>query len=145
MNLRTIARQLPLRFAAGSYVLNSGLSKWDADDVTAKQLQDFAVGTYPFLGKLDPRTFAKLLAAGELALGAAVLVLPGALAGAGLVAFSAGLIGLYLRTPGMRREGSVRPTEQGIPLAKDIWLLGIGTSLVIDDLVAKNGTKGKRS
>jgi hypothetical protein len=140
MNLRAIARQLPLRLAAGSYVLNSGLSTWDADEVTAKQLQDFAVGTYPFLAKLDPRTFAKLLAAGELALGAAVLLLPGAIAGAGLAAFSAGLIGLYLRTPGMRQEGSLRPTEQGIPLAKDVWLLGIGTSLIVDDLL-----EGRRS
>ena len=33
MNLHTIARRLPLRLAAGSYVLNSGLSTWDADDV----------------------------------------------------------------------------------------------------------------
>lgn len=37
MNLRRKARQLPLRLAAGSYVLNSGLSKWNADETTAKQ------------------------------------------------------------------------------------------------------------
>lgn len=144
MNLRTIARQLPLRLTAGSYVLNSGLSKWDADDVTAKQLQDFAVGTYPFVAKLGPRTFARLLAAGELALGAAVLVLPGALAGAGrrLLRRADRPLPAHPRdAPG----GSVRPTERGIALAKDIWLLGIGTSLVVDDLVAKNRTEGKRS
>jgi hypothetical protein len=60
---------------------------------------------------------------------------PAGVAGAALTVFSAGLIGLYLRTPGMRREGSLRPTEQGIPLAKDVWLAAIGASLTIDDLV----------
>ena len=138
MKLGKVARQLPLRLAAGSYVINSGLSKWGADEAAAKQLRDFAAGTYPFLARLEPRDFVKLLAAGELALGAAVLVLPGTVAGTGLAAFSAGLLGLYLRTPGMRQEGSLRPTEQGIALAKDIWLLGIGAALVADDLVLED-------
>jgi hypothetical protein len=59
---------------------------------------------------------------------------PGLLAGAGLTAFSAGLLGLYLRTPGMREEGSLRPTQQGLPIAKDVWMLGSGLSLVVDSL-----------
>jgi hypothetical protein len=58
-------------------------------------------------------------------------------AGAGLTAFSAGLVGLYLRTPGMRKEGSLRPTEQGVPLAPDIWLVAIGLSLVLDDVLRR--------
>jgi hypothetical protein len=91
----------------------------------------------PVPGQLDPRLFAKTLSASELAIGAAVLLpfVPAGVAGAALTVFSAGLIGLYLRTPGMRREGSLRPTEQGIPLAKDVWLAAIGASLMIDDLV----------
>ena len=60
---------------------------------------------------------------------------PAALAGLGLSAFATGLLGLYLKTPGMRKEGSLRPTEQGIALAKDVWLLGIGLSLVLEDLL----------
>lgn len=41
-----------------------------------------------------------------MASGALLLtVVPTAVAGAGLAAFSAGLLGLYLRTPGMRQEG----------------------------------------
>jgi uncharacterized membrane protein YphA (DoxX/SURF4 family) len=137
MNLRRMARQLPLRLAAGSFVISSGLSKWGADEATAQRLEGFAAGTYPFLAKLDARLFAKALSASELAIGAAVLLpfVPAGVAGAALTVFSAGLIGLYLRTPGMRREGSLRPTEQGIPLAKDVWLAAIGTSLIIDDLV----------
>ena len=33
----------------------------------------------------------------------------------------------------MRQEGSVRPTEQGNGLAKDVWLLGTGLTLLFDD------------
>jgi uncharacterized membrane protein YphA (DoxX/SURF4 family) len=139
MNLRKKARQLPTRLAVGSYILNSGLSKWNADETTAKQLQAFAAGTYPFLAKLDPRWFAKALSATELAIGTAVVVpfVPSLAAGAALTAFSGALLGLYLRTPGMREEGSVRPTQDGIPLSKDIWLVGIGASLILDGLLGR--------
>ena len=34
----------------------------------------------------------------------------------------------------MHKEGSLFPTQQGIPLAKDAWMMGIGLGLVIDDL-----------
>src|SRR6201996_7651026 len=130
------ARHLPPRIAAGAFILNSGLTKWSADDETAAQLHGFATGTYPFLGKLKPRDFARLLAGSEIALGVALLVpvIPAAVAGAGLVAFSGGLLGLYARTPGMRKDGTPLPSQQGIPLAKDVWMLGIGLGLVIDDL-----------
>jgi uncharacterized membrane protein YphA (DoxX/SURF4 family) len=139
MNLRRTTRQLPLRLAAGSFVINSGLSKWSADETAAKHLEGFATGAYPFLAKLDPQLFVKALSASEIAIGAAVLVpfVPAGVAGAALTAFSVGLVGLYLRTPGMRREGSLRPTEQGIPLSKDVWLVAIGASLIIDDLVGE--------
>ena len=61
-------------------------------------------------------------------------IVPTAVAGAGLAAFSAGLVGLYLRTPGMREDGSLRPTQQGIALAKDVWMLGIALGFLIDEL-----------
>ncbi|MFF8261442.1 hypothetical protein [Streptomyces virginiae] len=130
----SVARQLPLRLTAGTFFLNSGLSKLRADETTAEGLQQFAAHTYPFLGKQDAQKFVRLLAAGEFAIAAALLVpvVPAAVAGAALTAFSVGTLGLYLRTPGMREEGSLRPTEQGIALAKDVWLLGIGVSLVAD-------------
>jgi uncharacterized membrane protein YphA (DoxX/SURF4 family) len=136
MRLSVKARHLPPRIAAGAFILNSGIGKWSADDETAAQLHGFATGTYPFLAKLKPRDFARLLAASEIALGAALLVpvVPAAVAGAGLAAFSGGLLGLYVRTPGMRKDGTPLPSQQGIPLAKDVWMLGIGLGLVIDDL-----------
>jgi hypothetical protein len=54
------------------------------------------------------------------------------IAGLGLTTFAAGLMGLYLKTPGMRLDGSIRPSQQGTAIAKDVWLLGSGLSLVLD-------------
>jgi hypothetical protein len=136
MRIAARVRRTPGRIASGAFILNSGLAKWSADEETAARLHGMAVGTYPFLDKLKPKDFAKLLSATEIALGAALLlpVVPDALAGAGLTAFSASLLGLYVRTPGMRKEDGWRPTQQGIPLAKDVWMLGIGLGLVVDAL-----------
>ena len=130
------ASHLPPRIAAGAFILNSGVGKWSADEETAAQLHGFAVGAYPFLAKLKPKDFVRLLAATEIALGAALLVpvIPSAAVGAGLTAFSGGLLGLYARTPGMRKDGTPFPSQQGIALAKDVWMMGIGLGLVIDDL-----------
>jgi len=94
MRFSVKASHLPQRIAAGAFILNSGLGKWSADDEAAAQLHGFAVGTYPFLAKLKPRDFVRLLSASEIALGAALLlpVVPSALAGAGLAAFSGGVV-----------------------------------------------------
>lgn len=137
MGLHTAARQLPLRIPLGVFLLNSGLTKRAADQATAEQLHGFTCTTYPFFKKLDPQRFVRLLSTGELLLGAALLTpaIPAAVAGAGVSAFSLGTIGLYLRTPGMREEGSLRPTQDGIPLAKDVWMLGMGVSLTLDGLL----------
>jgi uncharacterized membrane protein YphA (DoxX/SURF4 family) len=130
------ARQLPPRIVTGAFFLNSGIGKLKADEATAAQLHGFAAGTYPFLKKLKPADFVRLLAVSEITLGAALLipVVPEALAGAGLAAFSIGTLGLYAKTPGMRKPGTPLPTEQGTLLAKDIWMTGIGLALVIDGL-----------
>jgi hypothetical protein len=128
--------QLPPRLAAAAIILSSGLDKTDADEQTATGVHGMAAGTYPFLGRVDPATFTRLLSRTEIALGTALLlpVVPSLLAGAALAGFAGGLLGLYLRTPGMRREGSLRPSQQGIGLSKDVWLLGIGLGLVLDEL-----------
>lgn len=128
--------QLPPRLAAGAFILNSGIEKLSADDETAGKLHGFATGTYPFLGKLKAKVFTRALAVTEITLGAALIipVVPSVLVGGGLAAFSSGLLGLYVRTPGIRKPGTPRPTENGVPMAKDTWLLGIGLGLVIDEL-----------
>jgi hypothetical protein len=124
------------RIATGAFILNSGLGKRNVDAEHAGMLHGMASGTYPFLGKMDPQQFAKLLSAGEITLGVALLapVVPTALAGLGLTAFAGGLLGMYLKTPGMRQEGSLAPTQQGIGLAKDVWMLGMGLGFVADAL-----------
>jgi len=127
--------QLPMRLAAGAFILNSGLSKRHPSEEQLNGVHGMASGAYPTFKRMPPDQFVKLLSTSEILLGAALLVpvVPSVLAGAGLAAFSAGLVGLYLRTPGMRREGSLRPTPSGIALAKDVWLLGIGVSLVAEE------------
>jgi hypothetical protein len=128
--------ELPPRMSAGAFLLNSGLSKRGADEQTAAGVHGFAAGTYPFLKSVPPQTFVQGLSTAEIAIGAALLVpvVPTALAGAALTAFSAGLLGLYLRTPGMRKPGSLAPTQEGLALAKDSWLVGIGLGLFIHGL-----------
>jgi hypothetical protein len=125
--------QVPLRLGAGAFILNSGLSKRGADAETAAGVHGFAAATYPMLQRVEPERFVRLLTAAELALGSVLLApfVPSTVAGAGLMGFAGGLLGMYLKTPGMREEGSLRPTTQGIPLAKDAWLLAIGLALLL--------------
>ncbi|MGW3606611.1 hypothetical protein [Micromonospora sp. NPDC005161] len=127
---------LPLRVSIGAFFLNSGLSKRTLEGDAAQGLHGMAVGAIPQLGQLEPARFAKLLSYSEIALGAALLApfVPTSLAGLGLTAFGAGLVQLYLKTPGLREAGSVRPTQQGTALAKDVWLLGAGLTLVLEGL-----------
>jgi hypothetical protein len=122
------------RVATGAFILNSGLGKRNVGPEHAAGLHGMAAGAYPFLGKMEPQQFARILSAGEIALGAALLapVVPTALAGLGLTAFAGGLVGLYLKTPGMRKEGSLAPTQEGTGIAKDVWMLGIGLGFVAD-------------
>jgi hypothetical protein len=134
MSLAPRLRRAPGRIAAGSFILNSGLEKLRADDATAAAVHGMAVGAYPFLGRLEPKLFTRALAVAEVTVGGALLlpIVPAAVAGAGLAGFSGGLLGLYWRTPRMHPAGDLRPTPQGIPLAKDMWMAGIAAGLLID-------------
>ena len=127
---------LPLRAITGAFILNSGLTKLRGGQETAEGVHGFATAAYPEFKRLRPEQFTKLLASGEIALGAALLtpMVPAAVAGAGLTAFSAGLLGLYLKVPGLRQEGSLKPTQDGMAIAKDSWLLGIGLDLLLSGM-----------
>jgi uncharacterized membrane protein YphA (DoxX/SURF4 family) len=137
MALSAKLRRAPMRIVTGAYILNSGVSKFQADDETAKRLHGTAVGTYDFLGNIDPKTFSRALAAGEVTVGALVLapMVPPVIAGAALMGFSGLLLNMWWNTPGMHEEGSPRPTPQGSGIAKDVWMFGIGTGLVMDGLL----------
>ena len=132
MRLPITLSEIGPRISAGAFILNSGLGKRGADEGTAAGLHGFASGTYPFLKDVDAKTFVKALSYAEIGVGAALLTpfVPTALAGALLTGFSGGLVGLYLNTPGMRKPGSLAPTPEGLSVAKDVWLLGIGVGLL---------------
>jgi hypothetical protein len=126
---------LPLRLATGAFILNSGLGKRGLQGEAAEGLHGMASVTLPGpLREMDATEFAQLLSRAEIALGVALLApfVPSRLAGAALTAFGGGLLSLYLQTPGMRQEGSIRPTQAGTALAKDVWLVGAGLSLLLD-------------
>ena len=138
---------LPLRATTGAFILNSGLSKLQADEETAQGLHGFASTAYPQFQEMEPQQFAKLLGAGEVALGAALLapMVPSTVAGLGLAGFGTGLLGLYARVPGLREEGGIRPTEQGIAIAKDSWLVGAGATLALQGFYGGVRKAGKRA
>jgi hypothetical protein len=126
----------PLRISIGAFILNSGLGKRSLEGEAAAGVHGMAVGAIPQLKQFEPDRFAKLLARSEIALGVALLApfVPSLLAGAALTAFSAGLMQLYLKTPGMREGKSLKPSQAGIGLAKDVWLVGAGLTLMLDSL-----------
>ena len=133
MHFRLRARDLPGRVTTGVYILHAGLEKWKGDEDRATAVHGMAAGAFPFLKDLPAPRFLRLLAASEIALGAALLapVVSNTLAGAGLTAFSGGLVGIYGRTPALHKPGSIWPTQAGTGVSKDVWMLGIGLGLVL--------------
>ncbi len=114
MPLAAKLRRAPGRIATGAFILNSGLTKFRADEETAKALHNTAASAFPVLEKIEPKQFLKLLAAGEIALGGALLapVVPAALAGLGLAGFSSALLTMWWRTPGCTsRAACARPVR----------------------------------
>ncbi|MEO7753148.1 MAG: hypothetical protein ABIS35_07005 [Terracoccus sp.] len=134
MPLRQMFDRAPERLATGAFILHSGLQKWGGDAETAAGIHGMAAGAFPFLKGIEPTRFLRLLAVGEITTGTLLLTpfVPKAVAGAALTAFSASLVTLYLRTPGMTEPGSVWPTQQGLAVSKDVWMLGIGAGLLTD-------------
>ena len=139
MGLPITLSEIAPRISAGAFILNSGLGKRGADAEAAAGMHGFAAGTYPFLKSVPPQQFVQGLAAAEIGIGALLLTpfVPTFVAGAALTAFSGGLIGLYLKTPGMRKPGSLAPTETGLTLAKDSWLVGIGIGLMTRGVIER--------
>jgi hypothetical protein len=138
---------VPVRLATGAIILDQGLLKLGADEDTAKWLHGQAARAFPRFEEMEPREFVQLLSASEITLGAALLgigFVPSGLAGVGLAVFGGSLTRLYLTAPGTRREGSIAPSQQGVGLAKDSWMLAIGVALVLDSLFGSGKRKSKK-
>jgi hypothetical protein len=113
-------------------MLNAGIGKLSADEAHAAGLHAMAKGSFPFFEDVPPEQFAKGLAVAEVALGAALLTpfVSDRLAGLALTPFAGGLMWMYSQTDAMHQPGSLRPTQMGTAVAKDVWLLGIGLTLL---------------
>jgi hypothetical protein len=138
VHLPVKARDLPGRVTTGAYILHSGLDKWRADEARATALHGMASGAFPEINRIPPTRFLRLLAASEIARGTALLapIVPNALAGAALTGFSGSLVTMCARTPALRKPGSIWPSQAGVAVSKDIWMLGIGLGLVADAFTA---------
>jgi uncharacterized membrane protein YphA (DoxX/SURF4 family) len=125
---------VPLRLVTGAFILHSGWEKWSGDEQTAQAVHGMAATAYPMLQDIAPPRFLRMLSIGEMGVGALLLapLVPTFVAGAALSGFSAGLLGLYARIPGMHKPESIWPTHQGIAISKDAWMLAIGVSLLVD-------------
>jgi uncharacterized membrane protein YphA (DoxX/SURF4 family) len=146
MSLSARLRRAPLRLVTGAYLMDSGKTKLNSDDETAKSLHTMASGTYPVLSKLEPKAFTRALGIGEMAVGATLLlpIVPPFVAGAALAGFSGAQLNMYWQTPGLHHEGSVRPTAEGEPMSKHVLLFGIGLGLMTDAALdgAREGLEG---
>ena len=131
MGRRSVSNQ-PIRLAAGAFMLNAGIGKLSADEARAAGLHGMAKGSFPFFEDIPPEQFAKSLAIAEVALGAVLLTpfVSDRMAGLALTPFAGGLMWMYSQIDAMHQPGSLRPTQVGTAMAKDVWLLGIGLTLL---------------
>lgn len=140
MKPRIKAREIPGRLTTGAYILHAGWEKLRADSDRAASVHAFTERAFPIVKRLSPETFIRCLAVGEVLTAAALLtpMVPRAVAGSLLTGFSGGLMALYLRTPELRRPGSIWPSTSGTGVSKDVWMLGIGLGLLADALTDRN-------
>ena len=129
-------RTLPTRLTTGAFILHAGLGKWGGPAEQATAVHGMAAAAIPPLDAVPAPTFLRLLSAAELATGALLLApfVSNRRAGLALTAFSGGMMTLYARTPSMRKPGSIWPSQQGMAVAKDVWMLGIGLGLLLEDV-----------
>ena len=139
MGLPLRLRHVPARLATGAFILNSGITKRDLTEEQAAGLQQMAVQAFPQFEQMSATDFGRLLSTAEIALGSALLlpVVPTWLAALGLAGFSAGLLRLYTKVPGLTQQGSLSPTQDGTVIAKDVWMAGVAWSLLIDEMTSR--------
>jgi hypothetical protein len=122
--------------SAGAFVVNSGVSRFGADDAAMKRLQTSAAKLVPQVERMSPRTFSRAVAAGEVTLGTAIMLplVPAAAAGIGLSVFAASLVAARQPTSGQHVDPTDDATGSAVPNATEAWMLGSGVSLLLDAL-----------
>lgn len=123
---------IALRAIPGAFILNSGIGKLQLPEEASEGLHQAATSGIPAIENLPAKDFSKYLGAAETGLGAALLApfVSNKLAGAGLVAFGAGLLSMYFNNDENTEDDGIRPSHEGTALAKDSWLVAIGLGLL---------------
>ena len=121
-----------LRAIPGLFILNSGIGKIGMPADASAGTQQAAASGVPALANLPSEKFGSMLGWAETAVGASLLLpaVPNRLAGAGLATFGAGLLTMYFSNDDYTEEDGIRPTSEGLSLAKDSWLVAIGLGLM---------------
>ncbi len=134
-------RDVPTRLATGAYILHSGITKLKAGPELAAGLHASAAGAYPVLKDIPSTRFVRALAVTEITVGSLLLApfIPTAVAAVVLTGFSSGLVGMYLRTPALRKPGGIWPSQAGTAVSKDSWMLGIGLGMLIGAAERRRG------
>lgn len=135
-----------LRVIPGALILNSGIGKIGMPAEASEGLQQFAATGVPAVKQIPSEKFGTVLGWSEAAVGGALLApfVPNVVAGGALTAFSAGLLSLYFADPDNREDDGIRPSEQGMSLAKDSWLLAAGLALAASALGGKGKKRNKK-
>ncbi|AKK03693.1 hypothetical protein [Corynebacterium epidermidicanis] len=128
MNLAALA----LRAIPGAFILNSGLGKIGMPAEVSAGMQEFAATGMPLVKQIPADKFGTVLGFAETAVAASLLLpfVPNRIAGLALTGFGSGLLSLYFGNDGNTESDNIRPTEAGLPLAKDSWLVAMGLALL---------------
>lgn len=124
-----------LRGVTGAFVTNAGVGKIGMPAEHSAGIQQAAASGIPALAKLPSDKFGSWLGWAETAIGATLLApfVPNRVAGAALTAFSGGLLSMYFRNPENTEADGIRPSQEGMALSKDVFMLAIGLALMAQD------------
>ncbi|WIM68339.1 hypothetical protein QP027_02760 [Corynebacterium breve] len=124
--------EIALRAIPGALIVNSGVGKLQLPAEVSHGLHQAATSGIKAIEKLPADSFARNLGIAEIGVGGALLApfIPSRLAGAALTTFGAGLMTMYFNNDENTEADGIRPSQAGLSLAKDSWLVAIGLGLM---------------
>lgn len=134
-----------MRGISGLFIANSGAGKIGMPAEASAGVQQYAATGVPMVNQLPAEKFGSILGWSEVGLGTALVLplVPDKVAGAGLTVFSGGLLSLYFADPENRKDDGIRPSDQGLSLSKDVFMLAIGLGLLFDNSRSKKKAQEK--